>query len=104
MILDIDVQGAAQIRSITDPEINAARIDVFYCTPTLEILRERLISRQTETEEQVRTRLENAEAEVVEWKHYDYLLLSGSREEDIHALESILEVERKRTKRLDWTP
>ncbi len=60
VLLDIDVQGAAQIRKTTDSVVSDSLVDVFIMPPTLEELEKRLRKRATESEEQVSRRLETA--------------------------------------------
>lgn len=59
-ILDIDVQGVKQIRKMDD--INPRL--VFIKPPSVEILKERLVKRGSETEESLRKRLDAARAEM----------------------------------------
>ena len=49
VLLDIDVQGARQIRDSQDPKIREALADIFIMPPDLEELRRRLEGRGTET-------------------------------------------------------
>lgn len=68
VLLDVDVQGARQIRQQLarpegDPVIRAAFADVFVFPPSAAHLRERLERRGTDTAEVVARRLENAERE-----------------------------------------
>jgi len=58
-VLDIDIQG---VRSLKKTDINANY--VFIKTPTLEVLRERLAKRNTETEESLERRLALAKTDV----------------------------------------
>lgn len=60
-ILDIDVQGARQVRKQSN-QIRA--IFVFLKPPSLEELEKRLRGRGTETEEQIRTRLATSKTEI----------------------------------------
>jgi guanylate kinase len=106
VLLNIDVQGATQIRSMAkaDPELRQALVTVFLTPPTIAILEQRLRGRQTEDEEAVRRRLARARQEVAHWAEFDYLLLSGTIAEDVERMQTILEAERMRSLRLDgWT-
>src|SRR5580698_5491978 len=60
VLLDIDVQGASQIRKTEDEIVSTSLVDVFIMPPTLEELEKRLRKRATETEEQVTRRLATA--------------------------------------------
>ncbi len=71
VLLDIDVQGAAQVRK-SWPE---ARF-VFVLPPVPDILLQRLKQRGTEREEEVRSRLAVARQEVTHWEEFDYVIVN----------------------------
>jgi guanylate kinase len=100
VIMDLDPQGAAQIRACADPEIQAARVDVFILPTTAETFRKRLAARDSESAEQVELRMNNAREEMKHWREYDYALISGTREQDLAALRTILAAERMKADRL----
>ncbi len=100
VIMDLDTQGAAQIRSCHDPEIAAARVDIFILPTTAETFRQRLSARDSETAEQVELRMNNAREEMQHWREYDYALVSGTRDKDLTALRTILAAERMKADRL----
>ena len=82
VILDIDVQGAMQIRRAaeTDPELKRSTVFVFIGPPSVETLEKRLRGRATDSEEQITLRLENARRELSFWRNYDYLVINGDLE------------------------
>lgn len=84
VILEIDVQGALQIRDIM-PE---ARL-IFIEPPSLEELKHRLEQRGTETPETIELRLHNAELELSRKKEYDYRLVNDNLEDATQALVDI---------------
>ncbi len=100
VIMDLDTQGAAQIRACADAEIAAARVDVFILPTTAETFRERLAARDSEPAAEVELRMNNAREEMRHWREYDYALVSGTREEDLAALRAILAAERLKAVRL----
>jgi len=100
VLVDVDVQGARSIRQCADPTITGALVDIFLTPPSLELLAHRLHKRGTETPEQLQLRLRNAEREMECWREYQYLLVSGSAEEDQRQFRLIMESERLRTSRL----
>ena len=100
VLIDIDTNGAANIRASGDPFILDALVDVFIMPPNLEELRRRLRKRGTETEEQVAVRLQNAAAEMERWREYKYTLISGSMEEDIEKFRAVMRAERYQSRRL----
>lgn len=100
VMLDIDVAGARQIRSLPDPAIRGALVDVFILPPSLDELERRLRKRGTETDEQIAVRMATARQEIPFWKEYGYTLVSESMEEDLNKMRAIIRAERYRTSRL----
>jgi guanylate kinase len=102
VLLDIDVHGVRQIRACGDERIQEALVDVFIMPPTMEELEKRLRKRGTETEEQIRIRLETAGREMPSWKEYKYTILSESMEEDLAKFRAIMKAERYASRRLSF--
>jgi guanylate kinase len=100
VLLDIDIQGAATIRTCGDPIIRQALTDVFIMPPDLDELRRRLRERGTETEEKIERRLETATREMELWRDYRYTIISGSVEEDLEKFRCIMAAERYLSRRL----
>lgn len=100
VLLDIDTNGAAQVRSCPDSYITNALADVFIMPPSIEELRHRLIKRGTENEEQIATRIRNAKEEMERWREYKYTIISGSMEEDIEKFRAVMRAERYLSHRL----
>ena len=100
VVMDIDVQGAAQVRSCDDPLIAANLVDLFVMPATEDELRERLAGRATDPEEVIALRLRNAIEEMSHAGSYTYQLISGSKEDDYHRFRSLLIAERLRGSRL----
>ena len=100
VVMDIDVQGAAQVRSCDDPLIAASLVDLFVMPATEDELRERLTGRATDPEEVIALRLRNAIEEMSHAGSYTYRLISGSKENDYHRFRSLLIAERLRVSRL----
>jgi guanylate kinase len=101
VLLTVDVQGAATIREKTqeDPELRGALVSVFLTPPSLSVLEERLRRRGTDSAAVIQKRLSVARQEIAQWKHFDYLLLSGSIEEDLRRMLAIVEAEKMRSTR-----
>ena len=97
VLLDIDVQGAARIRSETGL-IRDALADVFLMPPSIETLCQRLQKRGTETPEQMALRLANASAEMAAWPEYTYRIVSGLPEDDAVQFRAIMQAERLRSR------
>ena len=100
VIMDIDVQGAAQVRACDDPMVRRCLVDVIILLPSLAELEERLAGRGTEDADKLKLRLKNALEEVTCWPSYQYALVSASREEDSERFRAILLAERMRVARL----
>jgi guanylate kinase len=101
VLLDIDVQGAATIRSTDDAVLRDSLVDVFIMPPTLEELEKRLRKRGTESEGQVQQRLLTGREESKLWPLYKYTILSGSMEEDLIKFRAIMRAERYLSRRLE---
>ena len=82
VLLDIDVQGAMQLRELCgkDPVFAASCVFVFVMPPSMEELERRLRGRGSETEETLARRLKNARLEMTFWDRYDYLILNDDFE------------------------
>ena len=85
VLLDIDVQGARQVRSHV-PE--AVKVIVF--PPSREVLEARLKARASDTPEVVRRRLAAARKEMEEWGEFDYAIINEDLEVAVDELRSIL--------------
>lgn len=93
VLIDIDTQGAATIRSSDDPIVRQALADIFIMPPDVEELRRRLAKRGTETAQQIESRLATAMREMELWRDYRYTIVSGSVEEDLENVRNIMSAE-----------
>jgi guanylate kinase len=100
VVLDIDVQGAAQVRGCSDRLIAAALVDLFVMPEGEAELRARLDGRGTDSAEVIALRLANALEEIRHWPEYHYRLVSTTREADYAAFRAVLLTERLRVARL----
>ena len=91
LLLNIDVQGAAQMRETAqqDPLLKGNVITVFIMPPSIEELEARLRGRGTDAEDEVQRRMQVALDEMKQSEHYDQTILSGSMDEDFAALNTI---------------
>ncbi|TLD69687.1 guanylate kinase [Phragmitibacter flavus] len=99
VMLDIDVQGAAQVRECEDEVIQRCLADVFILPPSVEELDRRLTGRGSESAERHALRMENAVHEMAHWKSYRHALVSGAHEEDYVRFGALLVAERMRVSR-----
>lgn len=93
VILDIDVQGAKQIRQ------HGALVTIFIAPPSLPELKRRLRSRGTESEESLAVRLANAGKEMQAADAYTYLIVNDKLDEAVRALKAVIIAERCRRRR-----
>lgn len=100
VVMDIDVQGAEQVRTCEDPEIQNAVVDLFVLPPSEEELRDRLSSRGTDHAEVIALRMTNAMEEMRHWRAYKYCLRSTSREEDYGNFRALVAAERLKVSRM----
>jgi len=102
VVLSVDVQGAESIRAVaaTDEAIGRALVSVFIMPPSVEELERRLRGRNEDAEAVVQRRLALAREEMGHWRHFQYLLVSGTMDEDLTAMLRVLAVERMRTERV----
>ncbi|HEX6823282.1 MAG TPA: guanylate kinase [Candidatus Sulfotelmatobacter sp.] len=91
LLLDIDVQGAAQIKkNLTDA------ISVFVVPPDRKTLEWRLRNRGENSEKDIQRRLQDAKREIEEYDKYDYVLINDHLEKSIERLQAIVLSERLR--------
>ncbi len=97
LLLDIDVQGAEQIKSkLTDA------VSIFILPPNRKELERRLRERSQDSEEVIQRRLQAASREIENYQKYDYILVNDRLEESVDGLEAILLSERlKRSQQPD---
>jgi len=95
LVLDIDVQGARQLK-VAIPEA----ISIFVLPPSREVLERRLRARSQDSEEVIQRRLKAAAEEVRNYIQYDYVLINREIEESAGRLVTIVRAERMRRARL----
>ena len=99
VILDIDVQGAKQIRQAAenDEVIRNAAVFILIAPPSLETLKERLTGRNSESAEQLKLRLDAAANELRHFRIYDYLVINDDLESAAGELINIFKAIRLRS-------
>jgi guanylate kinase len=101
VLLNVDVQGAATIREQAQavPELKDALITIFLTPTSLSEIERRLRNRAADSPDVIRKRVTAARQEIVQWKNFDYLVISGSKQEDLRRAQAIIEAEKMRSQR-----
>ena len=84
IVLEIDLQGARQVRETSSPATQ-----VFIAPPSVDVLRERLVGRGMDSEEQVRRRLEAAEEELSAQGEFKEVIVNDDLERALQELTAL---------------
>lgn len=95
VLLAIDTQGAQRVKERFGQEV----VTIFLFPPSLEILEQRLREREADPEGEIRRRMAEAEREMRQWSHYDYVVVNDDFDEALEKLQAIILAERCRTSR-----
>ncbi|MHB1379838.1 MAG: guanylate kinase [Desulfurivibrionaceae bacterium] len=95
VFLDIDVQGARQLRDCGHP----GAVFLFIAPPSWAELEKRLRGRGTDPEETVQLRLHNARLEMTDAERYDYLVINDQLDEAVEVLRAVVIAERCKARR-----
>lgn len=96
VILEIDIEGARKVN-----EKRKDAVFIFIMPPSMKILKERLVSRKTETKEQVIERFKTAYKEINEVSKYNYVIVNDNLEEAYKKIDSIITCEKCRVDRIE---
>ncbi len=96
LLLDIDVQGAGQLKKRI-PEA----VTIFVLPPDRDILEKRLRARSEDAEEVIERRLHDAATEINNYQQYDYVLVNQDLAETAADLVAIVRAERVRRSRME---
>lgn len=89
LVLDIDVQGARQIRDKYEGGVYC-----FVLPSSFRILKERLMERASEKGTEIEKRLADARHEIEDIDYYDYIIVNDSLDEAIKSLMSVIHAAR----------
>ncbi|MBT8062921.1 MAG: guanylate kinase [Xanthomonadales bacterium] len=100
VILEIDWQGAAQVR-----EIFPDSISIFILPPSLDVLRQRLSRRAQDSETVIARRMRDARSEISHWDEFDHLVVNQVFEDALEEIRSIVDSARRgeSPRRCDYT-
>ena len=92
VLLDIDVQGAAQLRALCADSTEFCRACefIFIMPPSFEELERRLRARGTETEESILRRLANAKGEMEHAHEYDHIIVNDDLDRAVQEFTSLI--------------
>jgi guanylate kinase len=96
LLLDVDVQGAAQVRAQF-----ADAVSIFILPPSYLALERRLRGRGPHDEAQFRRRLDAARDELRLYRQYQYAIVNEHVEDSVEELKSVIRASRCRTGRVD---
>ncbi len=85
VLLDIDTQGAAQIK-----EKGLEAVYIFILPPSLSVLRERLEGRASDSEDVINRRLKKAVEEIAAYKMYNYVIINDKLDEAFELLKAVV--------------
>ena len=94
VIMDIDVQGAALIGDTSVPYVK-----IFIIPPSMEVLRQRLINRGTDSIEEINKRLRIARDELKYIPSYQYLVINDDLAQAVQEVLAIIKAEENRVNR-----
>lgn len=95
VLLDIDVQGAAQLRSS-----GLEGVSIFVLPPSMAELRQRLAARNTDSAEVIERRMKNAGSEIREAARFDYIVVNDDLAKAVAAVQAIMIAEKVRRNRV----
>ncbi len=96
VILDIDTQGAKEMRAHY-----ADGVHIFILPPSLDTLRERLENRMSNSPEEIDLRMKRASEEIKDYEAYDYVIINNNFDEALTELKAIVLAEDKRTSKIN---
>jgi guanylate kinase len=95
-ILDIDIEGARQVRAA-----DGNGVFIFILPPSLSVLKARLDGRRSDAPEEIALRMKRAKEEIKEYKHYDYVIVNDVFDDALSELKAIVIAERLRVDRVN---
>jgi guanylate kinase len=90
VLLDIDIQGASQLRKLYQEN----GVFIFISSPSIDTLRDRLKLRKTDSEQEIDARIMLAKKEIKECNNYNYVLVNKDLNKTLEELSRIISSER----------
>lgn len=91
IVLEVDVQGAASVK-----RLGVDSVSIFILPPSLQVLRDRLTARGTDSQEELAVRLRNAPEELKQYSTFDYIIFNDQVDRAAAQLAAIVSAERAR--------
>lgn len=91
IILEIDVNGGINVK-----KSHSDTVLIFIMPPSIDELKRRLVSRSTETDEEIKTRLDRLDYELDKKSLYDYAVINNNLDDAIAEVEKIIEKEKNK--------
>ncbi len=99
VIFDIDWQGAAQLKNNYKNNI----VSIFILPPTATELMSRLITRDQDSIDTIKNRLNAAYDEIKHWNEYDYVIINDDLDEAYSELKSVITSEKMKMSKANTT-
>jgi guanylate kinase len=96
LVLDIDVQGAGQLKSKLPDAVT-----IFVLAPSRQVLEQRLRARSEDSDGVIERRLHDAAQEIRNYSLYDYVVINNDLDQSAGTLEAIVRAERVRRSRIE---
>ncbi len=96
IILDVDVQGARSLRGAYP-----GGVFIFILPPSMEVLRQRLQGRMSDSGEEIERRLRKAADEIRDFENYNYVIVNNIFEDALKELEAVVISRRLSIERID---
>ncbi|SHH09827.1 guanylate kinase [Tepidibacter thalassicus] len=94
VLLEIDIQGAMSVK-----QKYPNGVFVFILPPSLEELKNRIVKRGTESEEDIKKRFGSALSEIEKIENYNYFIINEDVEKSACELQNIINAEKNRVSR-----
>ena len=91
IVLEIDWQGAQQVRRLTPDAVG-----IFILPPSLDMLRQRMMSRRQDSTTVIERRLKAAHGEIAHLEEFDYVIINNNFDDALEDLASIVRSARLR--------
>lgn len=96
VILDIDIQGAKQMRSVYDDGVY-----IFILPPSMDALKERIERRMSNSQEEINLRMRRAMEEIKEYKYYEYVIVNDNFDDALADLDAVRRAENRRINKIN---